>query len=904
MTAVGASSPGPGATAAPRGESRDTRVAIEAALLPSLFDGESVAVIAVDRDGLVTALTPGAEVLLGYSESDLLGEPLHERLHHQRADGRPLAREDCPVVAALAAARPASEHEDVLVREDGSLLLVSWAFAPVVLARTLTGGVLTFHDVHAQRDEASRRGRRLVLAEAANLRLTLLADVSQLLAEAPADLHPALEALARRVTPALADWVAIDLLEQDGARARRVALVHHDPVVQERLRAELGPLPPLEAQARSPLAAVLLGGPLRHVRDFAALDDPADASWTERLSLVRSLGATEGIVAPLRARGRTLGALTLVRTGAGRPFRDEDVAFVADLAGRAAATVDTARLLQGQQHRAEQMQRALLPELPERIGGLRLAGLYRPASDLAQVGGDWYDAFALADGSVALVTGDVAGHDLHAATRMGAVRHKLRAIAADRVTRPSEVLTRLDRVLQRFAPEDVVTLVHARVRPGPGGWSAEWSCAGHPPPLLLVPGAGPRFLQAEADLPVGVADLPRHDSHAALPAGAVLVFYSDGLVEHPGESLTEGLQRLQRAAAGLEREPLDRLCRELLECAAPSGEDDIAVLAARLGTPDAPAPPPGQELSRVHLANLPLHLGTQFVQHTEGLLRELALLRAGARRTSAPAPPQRLLDLSAELQSTYARLLARPTEVVAAAAEAGRESCDVTYHVPAGASALADRLLTALEEADDFCRAQEHLLTLPPAPALVAYRDWLLGEFAHQLAGGAPRPWRRPGPVDPGAGGGAWRPAGPALHLEPEAGAVSAARRHVRRVLRDAGAQELEEPAELGVSELVTNVVLHARTTATVSVRTAPGGRVRIEVADSSGTPVQERRFGPGAETGRGLRLVGSVSTAWGVEEPPVGGGPGKVVWFEPRPDAGGPGSPEEEWAADLADLL
>ena len=949
--------PAPAGGGAPlRAEGRDTRVAIEASLLPAVFEDADVAMIAVDRDGLVTALTPGAELLLGYAESDLLGQPLHERLHHQRRDGRPLAREDCPVVAALREARSASGEGDVLVRRDGSLLLISWAFAPVVLARTLTGGVLTFHDSSAHQDRASSHARRLVRAEAANVRLTLLADVSRLLSAAPAELHEALGAIARRVVPQLADWVAVDLLEEHGSGwARRVALVHRDPFVEEQLLSRLGPLPPLTPGTTHPVAQVLLGGPLQHLRGVPAPAGPPDPAWTDRLSLVRSLGAAHAIVAPLQARGLTLGAISLVRADADRPFRDDDVAFVADLAGRAAATVDTSRLLQREQRRAEQMQRALLPRLPERLDGLHLRGVYRPASDLAQVGGDWYDAFALPDGGVALVIGDVAGHDLHAATRMGAVRHKLRAVAVDRTGPPSQVLARLDRVLQRFAPDDVATVVLAHLRTGPSGRTLEWSCAGHPPPLLLVPGGAPRFLQAEADLPLGVADLPRHDARAQLPPGATVVLYSDGLVERPGESLTDGLERLLRAADGLDGASPPRLCRELLARLDPTGDDDIAVLAVRLDPQDAPAPgrAHGAEreegpLAPVRLLGVPLRARAEFTQHAEGLLRELALLRIGADHAGAPSLPRRLLDLAAELHRTYAHLLARPAAVMDAAAAAGRTSCDVTYEVPAAIGPFAQRLLAALEEADGFCRAEEHLLTLPPPPRVVAYRRWVFGEFTHQLAGRAPLPWRHPEAVgaeavdpeavDPaaarsappgpdggrngdGAPGGSatWEVAGRPLRLEPEAGAVSAARRHVRRVLRELGAQELEEAAELGVSELVTNAVLHARTPLTVTVRTdradragragrggppAPGAGLRVEVADSSPAHVQERRFDLGAATGRGLRLVGSLSSAWGVDPLPEGGGPGKVVWFQPRPNAGAPDAPAGDWAADLAELL
>ncbi|WP_205707058.1 ATP-binding protein, partial [Kineococcus vitellinus] len=157
--------------------------------------------------------------------------------------------------------------------------------------------------------------------------------------------------------------------------------------------------------------------------------------------------------------------------------------------------------------------------------------------------------------------------------------------------------------------------------------------------------------------------------------------------------------------------------------------------------------------------------------------------------------------------------------------------------------------------------------------------------------------------------------AGTPLRLDPQAGAVAAARRHVRRQLRELGADALEEAAELGVSELVTNAVLHARTPFTVTVRTTPAGAVRVEVADASEAPLKERRFGLGAATGRGLRLVAAISSAWGVDPLPPGGGPGKVVWFEPREDGDdgtGAGEPDPaaadwaagDWAADVEELL
>ena len=157
-------------------------------------------------------------------------------------------------------------------------------------------------------------------------------------------------------------------------------------------------------------------------------------------------------------------------------------------------------------------------------------------------------------------------------------------------------------------------------------------------------------------------------------------------------------------------------------------------------------------------------------------------------------------------------------------------------------------------------------------------------------------------PADPGA------PAGdevlPPLVLDPTAAAVSGARRHVREALRACGAEDLEESGELGVSELVTNAVLHARTRLELTVRTTARGTVRIEVADASPAPPRQRRFGTSSTTGRGLRLVESAAVAWGIDPHPPARGPGKTVWFEPAPSLSTAGFAAEDWAADVEALL
>ncbi len=125
-------------------------------------------------------------------------------------------------------------------------------------------------------------------------------------------------------------------------------------------------------------------------------------------------------------------------------------------------------------------------------------------------------------------------------------------------------------------------------------------------------------------------------------------------------------------------------------------------------------------------------------------------------------------------------------------------------------------------------------------------------------------------------------PVGQPLTLDPQAQGVAAARRYVRERLAQCEATSVEASAELGISELATNAVLHGRTPFTITVLRTSHGGVRIEVSDQSPLPPQIRRLSTFASTGRGLRLVASVSSDWGVVAVPPDGRAGKTVWFEP----------------------
>ena len=233
------------------------------------------------------------------------------------------------------------------------------------------------------------------------------------------------------------------------------------------------------------------------------------------------------------------------------------------------------------------LQRSMLTDLPD-LAPLQLAARYLPATDAAEIGGDWYDAFALPGEQVALVVGDLAGHDLDAAVAMGQARNVLRALAVDRCELPAQLLTRFDTVLSQLLPGRTGTCVYAQLDvPGqayePGGSrQVQVGSAGHLPPLLITDGTA-EYLDLPAELLLGTGlDQPRTTTSLALPAGATLLLYTDGLIERRDRHLNDGLAELRVAAVELAAAPVDELCDTLLARLAPHPTDDVCLLAIHL----------------------------------------------------------------------------------------------------------------------------------------------------------------------------------------------------------------------------------------------------------------------------------------------------------------------------------
>jgi sigma-B regulation protein RsbU (phosphoserine phosphatase) len=228
------------------------------------------------------------------------------------------------------------------------------------------------------------------------------------------------------------------------------------------------------------------------------------------------------------------------------------------------------------------LQASVLPATFPTVPGLDAAGLYRSASEVAQVGGDFYDLFALEGGRVAAVIGDVCGKGVAAARHTVRLRYELRTLLEEGRP-PGRVLTAFNRrVQQEFAEDEYATMALLVLDPATGAVS--WSSAGHPPPL--VTGASPRTLAFAGSLPVGLfADAAYQTARFTLPQGRCVVLYTDGVIEarNPDrqEFGTEGLAAATPAVAASAAAVAEVVLKQVLSHTGGHLDDDAAVLVLR-----------------------------------------------------------------------------------------------------------------------------------------------------------------------------------------------------------------------------------------------------------------------------------------------------------------------------------
>jgi serine phosphatase RsbU (regulator of sigma subunit) len=306
-------------------------------------------------------------------------------------------------------------------------------------------------------------------------------------------------------------------------------------------------------------------------------------AWDERPVVAELLTGTSVLLLPLMAGRVVLGVLVCVRRSGFRCFDASDVPIGQEFAARAAVLIDNARRYSRERATALTLQRSLLPTGLSAPSCVEVRHRYLPASELAEVGGDWYEALALPGGRAAFTVGDVAGHGVRAAVTMGRLRAAIHTLARLELP-PGEMLQHVDELMGELGVSEphfatcVCTVFDAVTG------MCELASAGHLPPLLAEPGTAGRYLDLPPAPPLGVGVGPAKTSLIEVADGSLLVLYTDGLVERRGCDIDVGLARLRDLfGPDATSRPLDDLCRAAL-AAADGGEqrDDVAILIARL----------------------------------------------------------------------------------------------------------------------------------------------------------------------------------------------------------------------------------------------------------------------------------------------------------------------------------
>ncbi len=311
---------------------------------------------------------------------------------------------------------------------------------------------------------------------------------------------------------------------------------------------------------------------------IAAEHQPVILDHVDHTTVLNPILLAKGIQSmmgvPMVAGGKVIGVLH-VGSLTQRRFTGHEVELLQLAADRAAAALQSVAV-QGDRQAALALQRSLVPAALPAVAGVEMAARYIPGS--GGVGGDWYDVFTLPTGELCLVMGDVAGSGLPAAVIMGRMRSALRAYALE--TRdPAEVLTRLDRKMQHFEADAMATVLYAVIDPGFERMAI--SLAGHFPPIIASPGQPAELASVAVGMMIGIADpAPRPVTTLPIPPGALLCFYTDGLIERRGEVIDDGLARLCRAVTA---QSAETACAAVMQDLVGSGtaRDDIALLVVR-----------------------------------------------------------------------------------------------------------------------------------------------------------------------------------------------------------------------------------------------------------------------------------------------------------------------------------
>jgi len=438
------------------------------------------------------------------------------------------------------------------LREGGSGRL-RWFLINAIAVRDRAGNVTRWIGSCTDIDQQKRIEEREAFLARAGDRLS-----------ASLDMNATLDTIAELVVGRMAVWARVDLLDDDN-RFVAVTVASSLPAEEAALRTLVG------RAAGEHLDTVFTAA-------LARREPIVDRDRRELAGDVPDVRIGTSIIVPLTSGETFLGTLTLVRGDRQLPEPDE-IAVARDFARRAAQALDHARLYERERSTADALQRAMLPQTLPQLPNVSFSASYSAASESQRVGGDFYDAFTLPDGRVALTIGDVTGHGLEAAVIMGEIRQTLRAASFERAD-PAAILDRASELLVASGRSVFVTAIFGVLDSRTGRF--EYATAGHPAPLVYD---GANLVRlATAGLPIGLRDDEGVNFAVTLPPHCTLVLYTDGLLEF-SRDLDEGERRIEAAIRELDVDDVDHLAGAIMKRVLLDDQpsDDIAILTATLG---------------------------------------------------------------------------------------------------------------------------------------------------------------------------------------------------------------------------------------------------------------------------------------------------------------------------------
>ena len=536
-------------------------------------------------DGPIIYVNPAFERTTGYSRDDVIGRNCRFLQDQDR---------DQPAVGELREAIEAGRECRVVLRnykKDGTLFWNELYVSPVYDDEgRLTNFVGVQNDVTERKRAEEERDlllarEQLARAEAvkSRRRLSMLAAAGTTLASASLDYAATLKRISRLAVPELADWCVVDLVDEEG-RVSQAAATHAEPSREVMLR-ELSKYRRFGDEDPGSTARVLRSG--RPVLIQEVSDDVADElKEVEHRRIINQLRPHSIMAVPLLARGRTLGAMTLVSSNPEWLYDEEDLALAESLAYRCALAVDNARLYSERNFIARTLQRSILPTLPE-ARGLEIGAEYLPMGEENEVGGDFYDLMEVQNSGYLAVIGDVRGKGPVAAAVAALARYTIRATALGSDS-PAAVLTRLnDAMLSQLSDYQFCTVACVRLGPMNGGLDLTVARGGHPAPLLLRKDGSVEEFGCPGKALGVFPDAGLVESSGRLESGDALILYTDGVIEarSPDGALFE-MERLASVLSvlgGLEASTIARKVRDAaLEFQEGTQHDDLAVFVLRV----------------------------------------------------------------------------------------------------------------------------------------------------------------------------------------------------------------------------------------------------------------------------------------------------------------------------------